>query len=99
VGTAPAAGLEALQTGEREAICLAEGIQADLVLLDERSARRVASSRGLKVTGVLGILAEAASRGIVNLPEAFDRLTRTSFRYTPALLKEVLDRFQERSGG
>ncbi len=96
VSTASAAGVETLQAGEREAIWLAEALKADLLLLDEKSARRAASGRGLKVTGVLGVLAEAASRGLLNLPEALDRLTRTSFRYSPALLKEVLGRFPER---
>ena len=93
LGTVSAAGLGVLQPGERETICLAEALSAGLILLDEKSARRVASGRGLKVTGVLGILAEAASRGLLDLPQAVDRLTRTSFRYSPALLKELLDRF------
>lgn len=96
VSTASAAGLETLQAGEREAICLADALKADLILLDEKSARRLASGRGLKVTGVLGVLAEAASRALVSLPEALDRLTRTSFRYSPALLKELLHRFRAR---
>lgn len=99
VGAVSAVGLGGLQPGEREAICLAEALSADLILLDEKSARRLASSRGLKVTGTLGVLAEAASRGLFSLSEALDRLTRTSFRYSPALLKEVLDRFRERGDG
>ena len=44
-------GMEKLQTGERGAILLAQSIQADIVLIDEKSARRVASDRGLRVTG------------------------------------------------
>jgi predicted nucleic acid-binding protein len=99
LSTASAAGVETLQAGEREAISLAEALGADLILLDEKSARQVASRRGLRVTGVLGVLAEAASRGLLNLPGALGRLTRTSFRYSPALLKEVLHRFSERGDG
>jgi predicted nucleic acid-binding protein len=42
-------GLERLQKGEKAAILLAESTRADLVLLDDKSARRTAAERGLKV--------------------------------------------------
>jgi predicted nucleic acid-binding protein len=71
-------------------------MNADLVLLDEKVARLVAAKRGLRVTGVLGVLAEAATLGLADLPAAVDRLTQTSFRSSPALLKSVLDRFPSR---
>jgi len=72
---------------------LAESINATMILLDEKSARRVAADRGLRVTGTLGVLGEAASRGLVDLAAAIDRLRKTNFRYSPALLKAALDRF------
>ena len=72
---------------------LAESIKADLILLDEKAARRVAAERGLRVTGILGVLGEAATRGFVDLASAIDRLRKTSFRCSPALLKATLDRF------
>ena len=86
------AGLEKLQAGERAAIILAESIEADLILLDEKEARRVAVERGLRVTGILGVLVEATTRGLVDLASAIDRLRKTSFRSSPALLKATLDR-------
>src|SRR5579863_3625655 len=58
-------GLGRLQAGERAAILLAQSMTADLILLDEKSARRIAAERGLRVTGSLGVLAEAGSRGFV----------------------------------
>lgn len=82
-------GLEKLQAGERAAIILAESIQADLILLDEKAARRVAAELGLRVTGLLGGLGEAAARGLVDLPSAIDRLRKTTFRCPPALLKAL----------
>jgi predicted nucleic acid-binding protein len=85
-----------LQRGEQAAILLAESIKADMIVLDEKSARRVATDRGLRVTGTLGLLGEAATRGLVDLPPAIERLTKTSFRYSPALLKATLDRFGNR---
>jgi predicted nucleic acid-binding protein len=87
------AGMEKLQAGEQNAILLAAMVQADIVLLDEKSARRVAADRGLRVTGTLGVLGEAATRGRVDLIAAIEMLRKTNFRYSPALLKATLDRF------
>lgn len=47
------AGLEKLQVGEQAAILLAESISAELILLDEKSARRIAARRGMRITGTL----------------------------------------------
>jgi predicted nucleic acid-binding protein len=88
--------MEKLQAGERAAILLAESIHADTILLDEKSARRVAANRGLIITGTLGVLSEATARGLVDLATAIDRLMKTNFRYSPALLKATLDRFGNR---
>jgi predicted nucleic acid-binding protein len=89
--------MEKLETGERSAILLAEALRAEIILLDERSARREATERGLRVTGTLGVLGEAAERGLVDLPAQIDRLRKTSFRCSPALLKATLDRFGPKS--
>lgn len=85
-------GMEKLQASERAAICLAESMKADIVLIDEKAARRVAVDRGLRVTGLLGVLGEAASRRLVELAPAIDSLRMTSFRCSPALLRATLDR-------
>lgn len=76
-------GMEKLQAGEQAAILLAESIPADMILLDEKSARRVAADRGLRITGTLGVLSEAAARGLVDLAAAIDRLRKTSFDILP----------------
>lgn len=89
-------GLEKLQAGEQAAILLAESMKADIILLDEKAARRVAADHGLRVTGLLGVLGEAATRGLVELAPAIDTLRTTSFRSSPALLKATLDRFGNR---
>src|ERR1035438_4797188 len=92
------AGLERLQAGEQAAILLAESMKADIILLDEKAARRVAANRGLRVTGLLGVLSEAATRGLVELAPAIDRLRMTNFRSSPALLKATVDRFGKPAG-
>ncbi|MFH1907713.1 MAG: DUF3368 domain-containing protein [Chloroflexota bacterium] len=64
-----------LDRGEAEAIALAMQVKAERVLLDEREARRVAKSLGLKVTGVLGILLRARREGrLPSLQKAMDEL-------------------------
>lgn len=89
--------LARLDPGERETLQLANQLRADLVLLDEKAARQIASARGVRVTGLLGILSDAASRGIVDLPEAVERLGRTTFRASPAMLRDLLLRHARRS--
>jgi predicted nucleic acid-binding protein len=82
-----------LHAGEEAAILVAEAVGADIVLIDERAARRVALNRGLRVTGTLGVLVEAASLGLVDLAGSIERLRSTNFRCSPALLKATMDRF------
>lgn len=86
-------GTEKLHAGEQAAILLAESMRADTILLDEKAARGVAADRGLRVTGLLGVLGEAATRGLIELAPVINRLRMTSFRASPALLKATLDRF------
>ncbi len=54
-----------LDIGEAEAIVLAVEIQADQVLIDERRGRLVASRLNLRCTGILGVLVEAKSQGLI----------------------------------
>jgi predicted nucleic acid-binding protein len=84
--------LNKLHAGEQEAIMLAHHINADLVLLDEKFSRQIATAHGLNVTGLLGILDRAASRGMLNLVKAVERLGETNFRIKPLLLKKLLEK-------
>jgi predicted nucleic acid-binding protein len=84
--------LATLDPGERTALRLAKLLRADMVLLDESAARSLASQRGVKVSGTLGILCDAAQAGLVNLPAALDLLRKTSFRASPELWKTLYTR-------
>jgi len=59
-----------LNEGEAEVIALAVGQQADLVLLDESEARRIADLYALLKTGVVGILMRAKQKGKVHSLQA-----------------------------
>lgn len=54
-----------LDLGEAETIALALEVEASLVLLDEREARRAAKRLRLRVIGVMGLLLEAKECGAV----------------------------------
>ena len=64
--------LEVLDSGERAAIVLAEQQEANLVIVDDALGRKIARSRGLRVTGLLGILDEAAKQNLVDFPTAIN---------------------------
>jgi predicted nucleic acid-binding protein len=57
---------EKLDPGEAEAIVLAVDSGADLLLVDERRARRIATAAGIAVTGLLGVVAEAKRAGLID---------------------------------
>lgn len=81
-----------LGLGEREAIVLAEGLRADVLLIDERDGRRAARRRAIAVIGTLGVLERAAAGGLIDLPSALAKLQATSFYAPPALFQEALAR-------
>lgn len=81
-----------LDPGETEAIALAQELKAHSLLLDETEARQAAIRLGLPVSGTIGILEMAAERGLIDLPDAFQRLSRTNFRIARDLLQQALKR-------
>jgi predicted nucleic acid-binding protein len=88
--------LAALDAGERAAILLAESIRADLLLIDERIGARQARTRGLAVTGTLGLLELASKAGLLRLRDVFPRLQKTNFRYPIGALEKLLDEERNR---
>ena len=90
--------LEELDIGESEAIALALEIDAELLLLDEKDARRVAKKRGLKRTSVLGVLREANSRGLASeIRPLIEKLrNQVDFWLSESLCDEVLQSVGEK---
>jgi predicted nucleic acid-binding protein len=83
-----------LDGGESEAIALASETKAELILLDERDARRVTASLKMKTTGVLGILLKAYRMKAISatdLSHALEDLkTKAGFHLSAEIIAAVL---------
>lgn len=97
--TPPDSGLSHLDEGEREAIQLAEELRADLLLIDERAARKEAAKRSLATSGTLGILDRAADKGLVDFAQALQLLKQTSFYLSSSVEQFFLNRDAQRKAG
>lgn len=83
-----------LGAGERGAIFLAKDLPADLILLDEWKARRIAQEAGLYVVGCLGVLEASNRKGFISdLRQAYIDLLRQGIRFDLRLLQDSLARF------
>lgn len=82
-----------LDRGEAETIALALEMDANLVLMDEREGRHAAERMGLKVVGVVGVLVEAKTHGMIHTVKPhLDALRGTAgFYLTESLYRHVLD--------
>ena len=81
-----------LDEGESEAIALADELKADIVLLDEKDARRIAKQLGLRVLGTIGILVWGKRVGKINdLRQVLDILqSQAMFRISHTLCQQAL---------
>ncbi len=83
--------LSDLDRGEAEVIALAQELNADLVIIDERLARRHARRLGLSLTGTLGVLLKGKQLGLVPaVAPLIDQLRRGGIRLSDALVTEAL---------
>jgi len=86
--------LPVLDQGEAEVITLALEQNADLVLIDELTGRKVAQSLQLQVIGTVGILIRAKQMGIIPavkpiLEKMIQRGIRYSQRFVCSILHEI----------
>jgi hypothetical protein len=80
-----------LDEGEAETIALAQELNTDLVLMDERLARTAAQRFSLRVIGLLGVLVEAKQQGLVTeIKPMVDQLINVGFHLKQDLYQRVL---------
>ena len=86
--------LAVLDPGEREAIALAQQTPGSLLIIDDGAGRAEARRRGIRITGLLGVIRDAGLRGLLDFDAALRKLRDTDFRL--AIEVEALVRRQYR---
>ena len=81
--------------GEQQAISLAEELHADLLIVDDHDARQAAASKGIKVTGVLGVLKLAAEQQLLDFPQAVRELLHCGFYVSEDVLKRITNLIEQ----
>ena len=81
-----------LGIGEAEAIALAMEIPDVVLIMDDAEGRRTAQRHGLRVTGLLGVLIEAKTRGVLPaVSPIVDQLVAEGLWLSEAMRRRVLD--------
>ena len=81
-----------LDRGEAAAIALALECSADALLIDERIGRRIASSHGIFVVGVVGVVLRAHRERLIQTvrPVLDELVTKADFWLSPDVLAAAL---------
>ena len=86
-----------LEKGEKEVIALGLESSKPLLVLDDRKARRFASSVGLEITGTMGILVLAKKRGLIeSVQTVLDHLQVLQFRMDDKVRQAILHLVDEK---
>jgi predicted nucleic acid-binding protein len=81
-----------LDRGESEAIQLAQQVNAEILLIDERRGRAIAHQRGLPIAGALSVLGDAYRSGLTESPlMLLTDLRQAGFRISD----DLVGRFQD----
>jgi len=81
---------ELLDAGESETLVLATELKANLVLLDDRKARRVAAKMKVKRIGTIALILMAYRKGLVkDLPAVLKTARQKAFRFNERVFKRL----------
>ncbi|MFN4254254.1 MAG: DUF3368 domain-containing protein [Saprospiraceae bacterium] len=82
-----------LHPGESFAIALAIELNADLLIVDDGEARRMAAQMNIPHTGIAGVLIRAKSRGLLPAvkPVLDEIIARANFRLHPKTHQKILE--------
>ena len=80
-----------IDLGEASAIALALEFDRCLLILDDAKGRKAARKLNLTITGTLGIFLRAKREGLIPaIRPIIDKVQNTNFRYSQAILDEIL---------
>ncbi|WPX07747.1 DUF3368 domain-containing protein [Anaerocellum danielii] len=83
--------MHGLNIGESESIILFKELGGDLLIMDEKKGRKVASTLDIKLTGTLSILLKAKQEGIIiELKPLLEKLIESKVRINHEPYKEIL---------
>lgn len=89
----PAPGPLERGAGERAAIALAQSVASDLLLVDDRQARRTADRLNIRTAGTASILEAAFRAGLIaDLGESLTSLRKAGGWISDEVVTEILDR-------
>jgi len=82
--------------GEAQVLALAKEKKADLILLDEKRARKTVRRAGFKIMGILGILVISKDKGFIPSVKPFiEELNSQGFRISEKVMKRTLKEARE----
>lgn len=85
-----------LDIGEVETIILAQEMDADLVIMDERQGRYKLAEMEMSRIGTLGVLLKAKQMGLINeVKPELDKLRQMRFRMSDLLYSSILNEANE----
>ena len=83
---------EGLGYGELEAMALYESLAADLLLIDDARAKKIAYMNGMEVMGSLGVLLLAKQRGLITqLSSRLKMLSVSELYFDDAIIQKILE--------
>lgn len=82
---------ELIDDGEAASIILALEENVDLIILDDRDARKIAGKLGLKLTGTAGILLLAKRKGILReIKPVLEEMRKSGFYLSDSIAEIIL---------